>query len=187
MLVDISLGGAFAKEVGADCSLSEGGTTISLSECSPLGTGFGGEFAVHVNERVALVGGISWALAGLSTNATISDLFLGSATIPVEMSSNAVGFTGGARLYFQQRAARVRGYADLGVGYTTGTVEVSTLGLTESETFSGFSVGPGLGVEVALSDAVLLRFGGGPSIAFTDEGPSTSIGAGAAVVFRMGS
>lgn len=186
VLVDISLGGAVAKDVGADCSLSEGSTTISLSNCSPLGVGFGGGFAVHVTERVALVGGLSWAVAGLDTNATISDRFLGSANIPVEMSSNAVGFTGGVRLYFQQRAARVRGYADLGVGYATGTVEVSVLGFTASETTSGVGVGPGLGIEVMLSDAVLFRFGGGPSIAFTDDGASTSIGAGAAVVFRIG-
>ena len=186
VLVDISLGGAFAKDVRTDCSLSEGSTTISLSNCSPLGTGFGGGFAVHVTERVALVGGLSWSVAGLDTNATISDRFLGSANIPVEMSSDAVGFTGGVRLYFQQRAARVRGYADLGVGYATGTVEVSALGFTESETISAFGVGPELGVEVMLSDAVLFRFGGGPSIAFTDDGPTTSVGAGAAVVFRIG-
>ena len=104
----------------------------------------------------------------------------------VEAEITGITGAGGVRFYFQPLTARVRGFAGLGVGYTTGNVKVSALGLTESVAGGGFGVAPAVGVEAGVTPSLLVRISAGTAFAFTDEGPTTALSVAAALAFRVG-
>ena len=185
--VDISVGPGIGKSLETDCpSYSEGGTRITLSNCSAAGWGLSGGFAVHVTDHLALTGSLDWSAASLDTNAEVDDIVLGRFTLPIEMKSTGVTGGGGVRFYFQPLTTRVRGFAGLGVGYKTANVKVSALGITESDSAGGVGVAPAVGVEAGITPSLLVRISAGTAFAFTDDGPATALSVDAALAFRVG-
>ena len=185
--VDVSIGPGIGKSLETDCpSYSESGTRVTLSSCSPVEWGISGGFAVHVTDHLALTGSLDWSAASLDTDAEVDDIVLGRFTLPIEMKATGVTGGGGVRFYFQPLTARVRGFAGVGVGYTTANVKVSALGMTESDSAGGFGVAPAVGVEAGITPSLLVRISAGTAFAFTDDGPATALSVGAALTFRVG-
>ena len=93
--------------------------------------------------------------------------------------------SGGVRVFGPP--GQVRAFVDATGAYFRTTAKATALGLRESASGSGWSAGPGAGIDIALSDRVAIRLSGGLSLYFS-KGRDTdgSFGGGAGLVFAIG-
>ena len=179
---DVGVEFGLGKGIGVDCS-ADG---VSLADCSPVSLGVGGEVAVHVHDHVAILGGVGWSTASLSTNATVHDFFLGDLSLPVDVVLSEFSGGIGLRLYSHGLSQPVRGFVQLSAGGARGQVDIDVLGFSEDVTVTGFALSPSAGVDVQINRRLIYRVRGGVGFGFSEGEVSRSLGVQTGLVFRFG-
>ena len=183
--LEVSVGFGLGKSVGVDCSVSEGGISISLASCSPFEGSVGGSFAVHATDQLAPFFSVGVGFTALNTIALVSGPFIGSTSVPIELRGTGASVGGGVRVYFQPRDERIRGFASIAGGYGRVSSEISVYDFSEDVSAGSPVIVPEVGVDIGLTETVWIRFAGGPTLAFPEDGLSTGVGVGVSFVFRV--
>ena len=140
---------------------------------------------MHATDQLAPFFSVGVGFTALNTIALVSGPFIGSTSVPIELRGTGASVGGGVRVYFQPRDERVRGFASIGGGYGRVSGEISVYDFSEDVSFGSTVIVPEVGVDIGLTETVWIRFAGGPTLAFPEDGLSTGVGVGVSFVFRV--
>lgn len=167
-------------EIGAGATLGvwPADAECGFGDCSPGSAGWVVTPAYYLTDRIAVVGQVA---GSYSTLEPIAD----ELPLAIDVSFSQYSFGGGIRVT-GSRARRLRPFAQAIVSSNRLNVDVSVLGLGESDSAYGVAIEPGGGVDVSIAKRLAIRLQGGYGIGFS-EGESSRLGwvVGAGVVFKF--
>lgn len=146
-----------------------------LDHCGIVPKTVSGEGEFNVTERVAVVAGGAYSFASLDTSYS---------GVAIDATANGFTVAGGVRGFTPPGDARA--FAQVLAGYSFGSAKATARGFRVTEPFSGWSISPGFGVDVATGEGAALRFSAAVGFGFSGGELSKGIGAGIGLVFGVG-
>lgn len=169
---------ALAQEsiaVGVGLTSPVGGSECPLDHCGTVVKNLFGEGALNITESITAAVSVGYGFESLNTSLS---------SVAINGRANSLTIGSGIRAYGPAGPKQV--FAQMFAGYLKGTARVDVLGHRTTVPVSGLWISPGVGVDIASGEWVVLRLSSSLSIAVIHGQATGSFGIRAGIVFFGG-